>query len=343
MAATEYTYSISGDFPDGEVNTSKLTYEIQTSSIVTALDHIGTSDGYCSIWFKAALSSGDETTLDGIVAAHYPTPWNALIEAPDGKQIVQNTARVRGTRCCYTGEGDCQNSAVDVGGGDPIYVHHEVGGANPEMQKITFKTIENETWVYEAMACFEGAVFDRVHMCLRPKKTNYVAGENTYYNLYGGYLIVPAAGNGTIQVATGDRVLVQALPTALGVKPAAYWNADWNTTTKQFENIVAAPGGDGDYNMFGEQVQLACLARGIPVSGTCSSYHLDSNDVDRIPHGTEIWFGIETRPPDHEWKIAVGLIMYRAKTIGFVTPDPSPSPSPSLSPSPSPSPSPSAS
>lgn len=71
---TKYTYSISTDFPNGKVAPSRLTQEIQASSISIALDYINTSGDDCDIWFKDVLSSGDQTTLDGVVAAHSGDP-----------------------------------------------------------------------------------------------------------------------------------------------------------------------------------------------------------------------------------------------------------------------------
>lgn len=81
MAATKYTYSISGDFtglvsPYIRPDTDRLTQEIRESAIVTALDYINTSGDDCDIWFKDALSSGDQTTLDSLVAAHTGEPLN---------------------------------------------------------------------------------------------------------------------------------------------------------------------------------------------------------------------------------------------------------------------------
>lgn len=70
MPATKYTYSISVDFPNQIVATDRLSIEIKDSAIVTALDYINTSSDDCDIWFKDALSGGDETILDGLVAVH---------------------------------------------------------------------------------------------------------------------------------------------------------------------------------------------------------------------------------------------------------------------------------
>lgn len=67
-----------------EVNVSRLQTEIEDSAIVTALDYInleGADD--LEIVFKASLSSGDETLLDGIVEDHVNEPL------PEGPQLVQ--------------------------------------------------------------------------------------------------------------------------------------------------------------------------------------------------------------------------------------------------------------
>lgn len=83
MPATKYTYSISVDFPNQIVATDRLSIEIDNSAIVTALDYINTSGDDCDIWFKDTLSGGDETILDGLVAAHTGEPLPS-----DGLSVV---------------------------------------------------------------------------------------------------------------------------------------------------------------------------------------------------------------------------------------------------------------
>lgn len=51
----------------------RLAQEIEESAIVTALDRIETASG-TDIWFKAELSGGDETILEGLVDSHVNTP-----------------------------------------------------------------------------------------------------------------------------------------------------------------------------------------------------------------------------------------------------------------------------
>lgn len=60
-----YTYSISGDFPSGQINTTNLKKEIEESSISTGLSYIETYDNSVSIVFDSSLSAPDKTTLDG--------------------------------------------------------------------------------------------------------------------------------------------------------------------------------------------------------------------------------------------------------------------------------------
>lgn len=62
---TTYTYSLSLDAPGGTINSDKLEAAIRASSIVTALESIGTGEGLFSIAFRDVLSTADRTTLDG--------------------------------------------------------------------------------------------------------------------------------------------------------------------------------------------------------------------------------------------------------------------------------------
>lgn len=57
-----------------EIESDRLTLEIRGSSIVIALDYINVEGTAVDIYFKAALSTEEVTTLDGVVAAHDPTP-----------------------------------------------------------------------------------------------------------------------------------------------------------------------------------------------------------------------------------------------------------------------------
>lgn len=76
---TTYTFTIT------PFNSDQFTTQILQSTISTALDHISTDGSTVNILFKDVLSSGDETTLDGLVSAYvYVAPV-----APTGPISVQ--------------------------------------------------------------------------------------------------------------------------------------------------------------------------------------------------------------------------------------------------------------
>jgi len=69
-------------FTQSPCEISSLTLAIESSSIVTALDYIQIYGAAVDVYFKAALSSGDQTTLAALVAA------NTGVPTPSGPQPV---------------------------------------------------------------------------------------------------------------------------------------------------------------------------------------------------------------------------------------------------------------
>jgi hypothetical protein len=61
-----------------EINSDRLTLEIQQSAIITAVDHIETLGNEVTVIFKADLSNDDKTILDGIILVHINTPLAEL-------------------------------------------------------------------------------------------------------------------------------------------------------------------------------------------------------------------------------------------------------------------------
>jgi hypothetical protein len=158
MAATKYTYSISADFPDHKVSPDRLTNEIRQSAIVVALDYIETLGDECDIWFKEALSPGDELILDGIVATHsgepLPVPSNAVVlESPhggdvsvedDGKLVVVNFPADEGSYMWLTGAGDDVVNDVRGGGARMVFEFDDLVRAVPETKTVDLHFME---WV----------------------------------------------------------------------------------------------------------------------------------------------------------------------------------------------------
>ena len=113
---TAYDYNLS-DFPNNKVSVDRLTQEIQQSAIVTALDHINVNDSLVSIFFKADLSTGDQTILDGIVAAH------SGLALPGAVQIVKSEVLTEHLKFVEAGDTTqgmyaAQSIIIDVSAGD---------------------------------------------------------------------------------------------------------------------------------------------------------------------------------------------------------------------------------
>lgn len=92
-----YTYSIAGDTANGVVDSDRLTMEIEDSAIAAALLHIDIFGDVLTLYFDASLSSGDETTLDGLVAAHDGAELRSLVDVtvdPPLEPVVPGSSKV---------------------------------------------------------------------------------------------------------------------------------------------------------------------------------------------------------------------------------------------------------
>lgn len=107
MASTKYSYLVD-DFINDKVDATRLTSEIRSSAIVTALDYVNSNGSVCDIWFKAELGESDLTTLSGIIYTH--TGATSIVRVPtmsDGRPIVRSDTRPLGTQTFFTSAGDC--------------------------------------------------------------------------------------------------------------------------------------------------------------------------------------------------------------------------------------------
>ena len=190
-----------------------------------------------------------------------------------------------------------------------------VSGGKIHSQYTDLNTINNTTYIRQGdlMWCNEDIkdIFTTTFSIV-PKTTPYTSGSNTNYNLYGGYLIVPASGDGNISVTT--PVLVQNTPNEFGQMKAGYWDADWNTTTKQFENIVPNPYGEGEYNMFATEIDLFVFMYERLLMGSGRKDCM-TDDCSQIGHNLRMKVLCKTVGDDHDWKMVAALMMYRSKTV----------------------------
>ena len=122
---------------------------------------------------------------------------------PSGKERIHQTSRKLGTTTYWTGTGDDITNPVNVGGGSSLFIDHDIGESTTQNVYIDFNCVENETNIHEGYIVWRGAEFDRASLEIVPITTATQAGTDTNYNLYGGYLVVPAVGDGTLAITPG--------------------------------------------------------------------------------------------------------------------------------------------
>ncbi len=237
-----------------------------------------------------------------------------------GKIRVQQTSRKLGTMTCFTGAGDDPNNLRVVGSGEECMFRHNIGDDLTAIKYIDFNMIENETWLHEGYMTWQDGDFDQIDVEIVTRVTSIVPGTNTFYNLYNGYLIVPAAGDGTYEVTSDitdpNGGLVRMPLTDLGEQPTAFWNADWNPTTMKYENISAAPNGDGKYNLFAGEIPLNRIFTKMPLLDS-GFVELRTSDTSELGHGMRMKIVYNTNTSgigDHRWGIAFAFVLHRKYT-----------------------------
>lgn len=248
-----------------------------------------------------------------------------------GKLRVQETSRPISRmsdavlKTCFVGIGDDPSDITDVGGGTKFIYEHNIGDPLTDSVYIEFNVIENETWIHEGYINWDSCIFDDASMNVVTNVTTVEAGENTYFNLYNGYLVVPASGDGAYNVPAmvggiGGSMgphdgLVYIPDDEIGRSATAYWNADWNSETKKFENIMPAPNGDGRYNMFTTEITLQSIVNKVHLLKN-GFQMFQSADTEMIGQGMRFKLITNTYEDgnDHDWKITFLMTLYRAKT-----------------------------
>lgn len=236
----------------------------------------------------------------------------------DHRQMVHSTPRYRGSITCFSSQDDDQTDPSKIwGGSNKLKYHHTIGSSLTHSFYMDFNGVDdyNRTYVLTGILSWKDADFDEFHCCVVPKTTTYSAGSNTNYDLYGGYLIIPAAGTGSTVVNDADRVLVEVPVNEWGVRSGAgYWDADYNQSTKQFENITANASGTGKYNMFGTEVAFHKYVNNYIMLGN-GQVKLTAFDADMLGHNVRLRFDFQTVGTDHEWKWAGNITMFRKRTV----------------------------
>lgn len=270
---------------------------------------------------EAAMISPEQNTIE--LTGTTGLLYLLNLDAPkniDARPIQHSTPRRIGTYTYFASADDDHTDPHAVGGDNSsniseIFWDHSVSGANPETIYLDFNTIYNETYVRQGGLMWKDADLDYVSFTITPKLTTYSSGSNTNYDLYGGFLIIPASpGTGSITVGDSDRVLVQNVPNEFGDLPAGYWDATWNPSTKTFDSITPNYTGEGEFNMFGVEILLNKFMNRKRLLGT-GNVLCPTSDVSQLGHNMRLKLDVFTYGTDHAWKGCGTVMLYRKKTV----------------------------
>lgn len=299
---------------------------LQEETYDTSITPLQTSNSLISLISGGSIVVNDLTTdlspVEGIKCL-LDRP-DILPRGKDGKLAVHSTSKHPGLFVYWTGRGDNFDNGY-VGNGQTIVLRHKVGESKSQHKYIDFHCLDNKTEMHEGTVIWEGAKPGDCGCCSAVTSVMPTEpGTNTNFNLYGGYLIVPAAGNGTLQV-TGDITsinpsagcFVEVYADETGVTPPAFWNAEYDPTTRKFINIAPAPYGNGRFNLFAVEVYLSRFVNHLNLIGT-GSVNLRSEDSASLTHGMRLLHHINTSTledvEDHEWCFSVVLTLQRDRT-----------------------------
>jgi len=260
-----YNFTIATAFPNAKMDSDKLAREIRASAIVTALDYVATADGTCSVWFKAALSGGDETILGAIVAAHdgvsdapAPIPVQDYTNgapaptATDGKPFVLPNSFPGEVLINFTG---CADSSTQRFAGDLFGIQQV--GEGTSSQVVSFL---DGFYLAGGHVEWDGGNWgDSVYMELKAPATTTKAPAtancgncNKVPTGLGFNIIVPAAGNGQYDIDV-------PVPVPANNQETNAQNGYWNYSEPWCGKGTVSPAvpGKGKYNLFDAELELS--------------------------------------------------------------------------------------
>jgi hypothetical protein len=291
---------------------------------VFVVDDIGTTyqaDIYKSTFLASNVIIGLDVVQNAIDEQDFTTNYKSICDqnissnvqkTNDNRQSVYSTSRPVGTHTYFASEGDDPTYKRSIGGGTQIMFDHKSGQQDLPLY-IDFNVEENTTYIHEGYIFFEGCNFDQISMHFVPQVTSYIQAANTNFNLVDGYLIVPAAGNGTIQLTENPKLVLADIGDD-GTRVPGFWDADWNSQTLEYENIRPNVLGQGLYNIFGTEVIFYRMVQQIILLGNISKVvHLETCEQGYWLPGLRLKIWNTTHLPDHDYKMAGILVLYRDK------------------------------
>lgn len=328
MAEQTYSYAVASDFPNHAVDAGRLHEEVSDSAIVTALVGVGVKGDSCDVTFKAALSAGDKTLLDGIVAVHTGAPQldpttldgkpvihiDAPLDGPDQKPVFVLSPAPEGWMTYFVGRGDDAGATPPASGrgtGDPIRIEFLASDTYPKDESAEWSYIE-PTYVHDGQLTWKNPddfdANDHFSLCVRiPANTPTANGSNAgNCNVVptglGYSVIVPAAGDGAY-----DIDLSTAVPAPAGLDQNGYWDVNERTGTVS----PSKKPGNSWWHLLDVEVK-SYFIRSIPLNHPVGVYDVDVYKTEWV---SERWFwrmeAHKENAPSEDANLAGWLLIFR--------------------------------
>ena len=273
-----------------------------------------TGDGTAiALDFAAALSAGEETTLDTIISNHTPSAdvIDAAVlltsESSGDKLAIHESSRpqIEGKffHTYWTGSGDDMTTPA-IGGGGILTVETAIGTAT-ESVDVEFHKDYGDVYLHEGYLMWENAGWgDYIDVEIIANPTPLQQSTNLDYTIDASVKIRAAAGGpGTgTDGLNGDPVWV---PNAAGT---GWW--DIVDGAASFSS-----GQTGAYDWYTIEILANRFMNQVPVYGTSTSYvMLQSADTTLLPSGYAVRI-TANNVSNTAWKTWMFMTLYREQTV----------------------------
>lgn len=234
-----------------------------------------------------------------------------------GKIRNQSSPRPLSHDTFFTSRCDDSSTPYNVGGGALMELTHNIGDPFEQSAIYDFNCVMNPTFLFNGICHSVDAIRDLICLEIIPRVTETTPSQDTNYMLINDYLIIPANGNGNIDIVSNiqqhDGGLVRCPISDLGIEANGFWDATWNPTTNLYENITPCPNGDGSYNMFSKEITFKKFINDMIIGGS-STFDMHCMDISEMTHGIRIKITIKTRGVDHRWWVGFDFKLFRKLT-----------------------------
>lgn len=250
--------------------------------------------------------------MDSIITENISNIWNIPYTQPYTKPTD--------TYDYFTGRCDDRTTKTTYGTGNKMYVNHMANsGITKHELYFDVNCEENKTYIHNGWVLYNNCLGESITFEIIPEVNPIITGlTGTNYKLYDGYMIIPASGDGDIDLADPNNLkpLECLVSQVTKQKYPGYWDADWDSVNQKWINLQPNANGTGNFNLIadiGADIVLDRFANAITLVGS-GKYFTNTFSTAQLGVGFRIKITIET-DDTHDFQIAVNLFLARRHTL----------------------------